>query len=118
MSQFFTSGAKVLEAFSISPSDEYLQLISFRIDWFDLLAGQGTVKSLLQYHSGSTPGLGRSSGEEDSYPFLGRKSMTNLDSILKSRDITLSTKVHLVKAMVLPVVMHRCETWTMKKAQC
>ena len=49
---------------------------------------------------------------------LGRKTMTNLDSILKSRDITLPTKVHLVKAMVLPVVMYGCESWTMKKAEC
>ena len=49
---------------------------------------------------------------------LGRKVMTNLDSILKSRDITLSTKVHLVKAMVFPVVMNGCESWTIKKAEC
>ena len=49
---------------------------------------------------------------------LGRKVMTNLDSILKSRDITLSTKVRLVKAMVFPVVMYRCESWTIKKAEC
>ena len=49
---------------------------------------------------------------------LGRKVMTNLDSILKSRDITLSTKVRLVKAMIFPVVMYGCETWTMKKAEC
>ena len=49
---------------------------------------------------------------------LGRKVMTNLDSILKSRDITLPTKVHLVKAMVFPVVMYGCETWTIKKAEC
>ena len=47
---------------------------------------------------------------------LGRKVMTNLDSILKSRDITLLTKVHLVKAMVFPVVMYGCESWTIKKA--
>ena len=50
--------------------------------------------------------------------FLGRKAMTNLDSILKSRDITLPTKVHLVKAMVFPVVMYGCESWTVKKAEC
>ena len=50
--------------------------------------------------------------------FLGRKLMTNLDSILKSRDITLPTKVHLVKAMVFPVVMYGCECWTTKKAEC
>ena len=49
--------------------------------------------------------------------FLGRKLMTNLDSILKGRDITLSTKVHLVKAMVFPVVMYGCESWTIKKAE-
>ena len=48
---------------------------------------------------------------------LGRKVMTNLDSMLKSRDITLPTEVHLVKALVLPVVMHRCENWTVKKAE-
>ena len=49
---------------------------------------------------------------------LGRKAMTNLDSILKSRDITLSAKVHLVKAMVFPVVMYGCKSWTVKKAEC
>ena len=49
--------------------------------------------------------------------FLGRKVMTNLDSILKSRDITLPTKVHLVKAMVFPVVIYGCESWTIKKAE-
>jgi len=49
---------------------------------------------------------------------LGRKVMTNLDSILKSRDITLPTKVHVVKAMVFPVVMYECESWTIKKAEC
>ena len=48
---------------------------------------------------------------------LGRKVMTNLDSILKSRDITLSTKVHLVKIMIFPVVMYGCESWTIKKAE-
>ena len=50
--------------------------------------------------------------------FLGSKVMTNLDSILKSRDIALPTKVHLVKAMVFPVVMYGCESWTVKKAEC
>ena len=49
---------------------------------------------------------------------LGRKVMTNLDSMLKSRDIPLPTKVHLVKAMVFPVVIYRCESWTIKKAEC
>ena len=50
--------------------------------------------------------------------FLGRKVMTNLDSIFRSRDITLPTKVHLVKSMVFPVVMYGCESWTVKKAEC
>ena len=49
---------------------------------------------------------------------LGRKATINLDSILKSKDITLLTKVHLVKAVVFPVVMYRCESWTIKKAEC
>ena len=49
---------------------------------------------------------------------LGRKSMTNLDSIFKSRDITLPTKVYIVKAMVFPVVLCECESWTIKKAEC
>ena len=49
---------------------------------------------------------------------FGRKAMTKLDSILKSKDITLPTKVHLVKAMVFPVVMYGCESWTIKKAEC
>ena len=49
---------------------------------------------------------------------LGRKVMTNLESIFKSRDITLPTKVHIVKAMVFPVVMYGCESWTVKKAEC
>ena len=49
---------------------------------------------------------------------LGRKAMTQIDSILKSRDITLQTKVRLVKAMVFPIVMHGCESWTIKKSEC
>ena len=52
-----------------------------------------------------------------SHLLLGRKVMTNLNSILKNRDITLPTKVHLVKVMIFPVVLHRCESWTVKKAE-
>ena len=55
--------------------------------------------------------------ENKRYFLLGRKAVTNLDSILKSRDITLPTKVHLVKAMVFPVVLYGCESWTIKKAE-
>ena len=62
--------------------------------------------------------LGECSPEIKRCLLLGRKVMTNLDVILKSRDITLPTKVHLVKAMVFPVVMYGCESWTVKKAEC
>ena len=61
---------------------------------------------------------GDCSHEIKRHSLLGRKAMTNLDSTLKSRDITLPTKVHLVKAMVFPVVMYGCESWTVKKAEC
>ena len=60
---------------------------------------------------------GDGSPEIKQHLLLGRKVMTNLDSILKSRDVTLPTKVHLVKAMVFPVVMYGCESWTVKKAE-
>ena len=60
---------------------------------------------------------GNCSQEIKRHLFLGRKVMTNLDSILKNRDITLPKKVHLVKAMVLPVVIYGCESWTVKKAE-
>ena len=60
---------------------------------------------------------GDNSHEIKRHLLLGRKAMTNLDSILKSRDITLLTKVRLVKAMVFPVVMYGCESWTVKKAE-
>ena len=61
---------------------------------------------------------GDSSHEIKRHLLLGRKGMTNLDSILKSRDITLPAKVHLVKAMVFPVVMYGCKSWTIKKTDC
>ena len=61
---------------------------------------------------------GDCSHEIKRYLLLERKAMTNLDSLLKSRDITLRTKVHLVKAMVFPIVMYGCESWTIKKAEC
>ena len=61
---------------------------------------------------------GDCSHDNKTHLLLGRKAMTNLDSILKSRDITLLTKVHIVKAMVFPAVLYRCESWTIKKAEC
>ena len=60
---------------------------------------------------------GDCSHEIKRYSFLGRKAMTNLDSVLKSRDITLLTDVHLIKAMVFPVVMYGCDSWTIEKAE-
>ena len=61
---------------------------------------------------------GACSHEIKRHLLLGRKAMTNLDSILKSRDATLPTKVHLIKAVVFPVVMYGCESWTIKKSEC
>ena len=63
-------------------------------------------------------GDGDCSHEIKRHLLLGRKVMTNLDNILKSRDITLPTKVHLVKAIVFPVVMYGCKSWTIKKVEC
>ena len=61
---------------------------------------------------------GDCSHEIERHLFLGRKAMMNFDSILKNRDITLPTKVHIVKAMALSIVMYGCESWTIKKAEC
>ena len=120
-------------SFSIIPFEEHPGLISSRMDWLDLLAVQGTLKSLLQHHKfmanrwvnsdrlyfwgSQIIADGDCSHEIKRHLFLGRKVMTNLDSILKIRDITLPTKVHLVKAMVFPVVTYGCESWTVKKAE-
>ena len=76
-----------------------------------------TVRDFIFLGSRITAG-GDCSDEIKRHLFLERKAMTNLDSILKSRDITLSTKVRLVKAIVFPVVMYRYEGWTIKKAEC
>ena len=76
-----------------------------------------TVIDFIFWGSKITPD-GDCSREIKRHLVLGRKAMTNLDSILKSRDITLLTKVHLVKAMVFPVVMYGCESWTIKNAEC
>ena len=75
-----------------------------------------TVRDFILGGSKSTAD-GDCSHEIKRHLFLGRKAVTNLDSILKSRDITLPTKVHLVKAIVFPIVMYGCESWTIKKAE-
>ena len=72
---------------------------------------------ILYFGGSKITAVGESSHEIKRCFLLGRKAMTNLDSILKSRDITFSTKVRLVKVMVFPVVMHGCESWTIKKAE-
>ena len=78
-----------------------------------------TMETVRDYFLGSKiTGDGDSSHEIKICLLLGSKAMTNLDSILKTRDITLPTKVHLVKTMVSPVVMYGCEIWTIKKAEC
>ena len=88
-------------------------IISWQID------GE-TVETETDYILGSSKitADGDWSHEIKRHLLFGRKAMTNLDSILKSRDITLSTKVHLVKAMVFPIVMYGCESWTIKKGEC
>ena len=77
-----------------------------------------TVRDFILGGSKITADGGDCSHEIKRCLLLGRKGMTNLDSILKSRDITLLTKVHIVKAMVFLVVMYGCESWTIKKAEC
>ena len=77
----------------------------------------GTVRNFIFWGSTITAD-GDCNYEIKRHLLLGRKAMTNLDSILKSRDITLPTKGHPVKAMVFPVVMYGCESWTVKKAEC
>ena len=72
----------------------------------------------LYFWGSQIPADGDCSDEMKRRLLLGRKVMTNLDSIVKSRDITLPTKVRLVKAMVFPMVIYECESWTIKKAEC
>ena len=112
MSQFFTSGEKVglklnIEKTKIIASGS---ITSWQID------GE-TVEADFIFLGSKITVDGDCSHEIKRHLFLGRKVMTNLNSILKSRDITLLTKVCLVKAMVFPVVMYGCESWTIKKAE-
>ena len=100
----------MLSFYSFSPNRASSPISSWQID------GE-TVADFIFLGSKITAG-GDCSHEIKRCLLLVRKVMTNLDSILKSRDITLSTKVHLIKAMVFPVVMYGCESWTMKKAEC
>ena len=81
--------------------------------------GEGKVETVADFIFGGFKITvdGDCSHEIKRHLFLGKKAKTNLDSILKSRDITLSTKVHIVKAMVSPVVMYRCDSWTIKNAE-
>ena len=87
------------------------------MDWFQTgkEVSQGCILSLCLFNLHAEH-IMRNAGLDEAQ--AARKAMTNLDSILKSRDITLSTKVHIVKATVFPVVMYGCEIWTIKKAEC
>ena len=78
----------------------------------------GSSDILFSWAPKSLGTVGDSSHEIKRHLLLGRKAMTNLDSVLKSSDITLPTKVHIVKAMVFPVIMQGCENWTFKKTEC
>ena len=96
----------------------FLNLLVFLRD-MTFLSGWGNMKTVTDFILGGskiTPD-GDCSHEIKRCLLLGRRAMTNLDSILKSRDVTLLTKVHLVKATVFPVVMYECESWTIKKAE-
>ena len=106
--EFKTVGLKVIIQKTKIMSSRYIT--SWQID------GE-TVANFIFLGSKITAG-GDCSHEIERHLLLGRKIMTNLDSILKSRDITLPTKLHLVKTMVFPVVMYGCESWTIKKAEC
>ena len=88
-------------------------IISWQIDWKTM----ETVSDFIFLGSKITVD-GDCSHETKRHLLLGRKAMTNLDSIVKSRDSTLPAKVHLVKAMVFPVVMYSCESWTIKTLEC
>ena len=92
---------------------EFDSITSWQIDRENV----GTVSDFI-FLGSKINANGDCSHEIKRHLLLGRKSMTNLDSVLKSRDITLLTKVHLVKAMVFPLVMYGCDSWTKKKAEC
>ena len=98
---------------TITSTTSYKQNISWEIDW-------ETVETVSDFIFGGSKitADGDCSHEIKRHLLLGRKVMTNLDSIFKSRDIFLPTKVRLVKAMVFPVVMYGCASWTVKKAEC
>ena len=93
------------------------QAEGWSVGWLLLYLPRDTVADFIFWGSKITAD-GDCSHKIKRHLLLGRKVMTNLDSILTSRDVTLPTKVHLVKAMVFPVVMYECESWTIKKAEC
>ena len=104
-----------------NPGIEPVSLMSsaLQVDSLPLSHWGETVGTVSDYFGGlQNHADGDCSHEIKRRLLLGRKVMINLDSILKSRDITLPTKIHLVKAMVFPVVMYGCESWTVKKAEC
>ena len=93
-------------------------MASGRITTWQIEGGKVEVVTDFLFLGSKITADGDCSHEIERRLFFGRKVMTNLESILKSRDITLPTKVHLIKAKILPVVMHGSESWTIKKAEC
>ena len=96
------------------------ELVTDREAWWATISGVAQSRTRLKQRSSSSSKItedGDCSHEIKRHLLLGRKVMTNLDSRFKSRDITLPTKVHLVKAMVFPLVMYGCESWNIKKAE-
>ena len=108
MSQFFASGGQSIGASASASAHHFMAN-----RW-----GNSGKSARLYFLGSKITADGDCSHEIKRRLLLGRKVMANLDSLLKSRDITLSTKVHLVKAMVFPVVMYGCESWSIKKAEC
>ena len=92
-------------------------ITSWQIEGFSFLWKVETVSDFI-FGGSKITADGDCSHEIRRQLLLGREAMTNLDSVLKSKDITLPTKVHIVKAMVFPVAMYGCESWTIKKAEC
>ena len=97
--------------------DLSLSLLSYRIDVMRIHRIARGMRSIYTFMDSKITADGDCGHELKRHLLLGKKVMTNLDSILKSRDITWPTKVHLVKAMVFPVAMYGCERWTIKKAE-
>ena len=119
MSQLFTSGGQENEKAHLKLNIQKTRIMASNLIVLWQIDGESmeTVTDFL-FLGSKIIGDGDCSHEIKRHLLLGRKALINLDSLLKSRDITLLTKVHLVKAMIFLVVMYGCESWTIKKAEC